>query len=104
MKLDRLMSCAFAAAAVALACGCSTTAVVARPSAVSAAPPVAVVDDATATTSLMSADLPGPAPRVGKLIGKSHGTVGALEDVGDAAKEARPSDGSRRSGAFGTTK
>src|SRR5690348_7358520 len=101
MKLNRWMSGVFAASAVALACGCSSS---------SAAPPkvaAAVIPDAVGMTELMAAQLPGPSPRVGKTTQARAGsapsdpelTVGG-DDL-DAPKESRRNDGSRRSGGFG---
>lgn len=106
MKLDRLLSGACAAVAVALAClacGCSSTATRAPNSAAQQA----ALDERTATTELMSAQLSGPAPRVGKAhlaIEEDGATAeGGAEEL-SAPKEARRSDGSRRSGHFGTSK
>lgn len=105
MKLDRLMSgvCAAAVVAVLLACGgCASSTTRAAASAAQQA----ALDEQTATTELMSAQLAGPAPKVGK----SHLAVDEDEDTSDAPddlrapKEARRSDGSRRGGHFGTSK
>ena len=94
MKLDQWIS---GACAVALACvvgGCSST-----PAPKAAAAPV--IPDAVAITELMSAQLPGPAPKVGK----THLAPTTDDDTTeDAPKEVRRNDGSRRSGGFGTTK
>ena len=113
MKLDRLMSGTFAAAAVvtlALVCGCSSS-----PAPRTTANANAAAANVSGTTNLMSAEMPGPAPRVGK----AHLVAGSLEDsdievgaTGNAAsdenargeKDARRSDGSRRGGGFGSTK
>ena len=99
MKLDHLTFAVSAVLAASLACGCSAT--------TSRAPQTASVPNVAGTTSLMSAELAGPAPRVGK----SHSTLqGADEadsfdananDDESAPKEARRSDGSHRSGSFG---
>lgn len=105
MKLVAWMSGAAAVGSLSLflvACSSSVSA----PS----APQAPVVRDVAGTTQLMSAQLSGPAPRVGK----SHLAVDAVDDtdatVSDqlgAPKEARKSnasDGTRRGGHFGTTK
>lgn len=118
MKLDRLaflqsfgLGLALVAT-VALACGCSSSAVVPGRTASSAAQERLSVEAANVagTTNLMSAQLAGPAPRVGK----SHLVVDDLanDDIEssstssdlDAPKEARRSDGSRRGGGFGSSK
>ena len=116
MKLDRLaFSQSFLGlalvATVALACGCSSPAVV--PGCTASSPardrPSVEAANVAGTTNLMSAQLAGPAPRVGK----SHLVVDDLANddiessstsVLDAPKEARPSDGSRRGGGFGSSK
>ncbi len=100
MKLERLMSGACAAAVVAslLACGCSSSSSASTKSAADQA----ALDGRTATTELMSAQVEGPAPKVGK----SH-AVGSAADEADeltAPKDARPSDGSHRAGNFGSAK
>ena len=101
MKLVHLLSGAFAVAAVALACGCSTA---------STRAPLAAnatnIPNVAGTTELMSAELPGPAPKVGKahLVVDSDDLVGSSQSDDSAPKEARRSDGSHRSGAFGTSK
>lgn len=104
MKLDRLMSGVLAAAAVALACGCNSTASLAAPAPRTAQNSVsqqqAVDPNVSGTTSLMSAELSGPAPKVG--VGKAH--LADDDDQLDAPKEARRSDGSRRGGGFGSSK
>lgn len=70
--------------------------------------PKAASASQTATTNLMSAQLPGPAPRVGKAHLASDDEIEALStnpSDENAPKEARRSDGSRRrAGSFGTTK
>ena len=111
MKLDHSMSgaCAAATLAVALACfacGCSSSAACV---ASSPAQQQAALDGRTATTQLMSAQLAGPAPRVGRAHlaveqGETGDTATDLADELNAPKEARRSDGSRRSGGFGTSK
>jgi hypothetical protein len=100
--------------AVLLACGCSSTAQPARTAC------NANVSNVAGTTSLMSAEIPGPAPKVGKahlaVDEADSDAVDATSDVNDAPshapspshalsqpKEARPSDGSRRGGGFGTS-
>ena len=101
MKLDRFVSGALAAAAVALVCGCSST-----PSAPRTAQNAGRSADATGavdpnvsgTTNLMSAEIPGPAPKVGK----AH--LANDDDDNDVPKDARRSDGSRRGGGFGSSK
>ncbi len=115
MKLDRLaFSQSFGGlalvATVALACGCSTSVSPAR--AASAAPLSAEAANIAGTTNIMSAQLAGPAPRVGKahLAGDDQAEPGDIESGStngtelDAPKEARRSDGSHRSGGFGTSK
>ena len=122
MKLDRLaFSQSFGlgvalVATVALACGCSTAAPARTASAARAEAMSAEAANLAGTTNLMSAQLAGPAPRVGK----SHLVVDDLSNEGDiesgstsaaaigsdldAPKEARRSDGSRRGGGFGSSK
>ena len=101
MKLDRLMSGAFAAAAVALACGCSSTSAISAPAKLAQATPQSELALTTGgTTSLMSAQIPGPAPKVGK----AHLAVDDELGDQDAPKDARHSDGSRRGGGFGSAK
>lgn len=110
MKLDRSMSGACAAATLAVvlacfACGCGA----ASTSAARSPAQEAALDERTATTQLMSAQLAGPAPKVGR----AHLTV-EQDEAGDPAtglaerlgapKEARRSDGSRARGHFGTSK
>lgn len=107
MKLDRWMSRALTTAAVVvaatLACGCSsttTTKTAAR------APMSNEAASVPGTTNLMSAQVPGPAPRVGKShLAIDEGVEGATDSVSDvnAPKEPRRSDGSRRGGGFGTS-
>ena len=102
MKLDRLMTCAFAAAAVALACGCSSAPSASAPvkTASAASAMDATLGTTVGTTNLMSAELSGPAPRVGK----AHLAVDDDSLDAEQPKEARRSDGSRRGGGFGTSK
>jgi len=100
MKLDRLMSGVFAAAAVALACGCSASSAPAPRTAQNSAQHGQVDPNVTGTTNIMSAELAGPAPKVG--VGKAHLTDD--DDSLDAPKEVRRSDGSRRGGGFGSSK
>ena len=117
MKLDRLaFSQSFAVglalvATVALACGCSGSVGEQRSvRTASAAPLSAEAANRAGTTNLMSAQLAGPAPRVGKshLVVDDLTNLDGIEGSGsselDAPKEARRSDGSRRSGGFGSSK
>lgn len=100
MKLDRFTSPLALAFALAFACGCSAT--TSRP----ASPQVAVASNVTGTTNLMSAELPGPAPRVGKAhlaIDEAAFDTDTTSVDESAPKEARRSDGSHRGGSFGTT-
>jgi hypothetical protein len=97
MKLVRLMSGVLAATAVALACGCSTSPAPAPRTAQNSASQVD--PNLSGTTNLMSAELAGPAPKVG--VGTAHLTN---DDQLDAPKEVRRSDGSRRGGGFGSSK
>jgi len=99
MKLDRLMSGVFAAAAVALACGCSASSAPAPRTAQNSAQQAQVDPNITGTTNIMSAELAGPAPKVGK----AH-LANDDDDSLDAPKEVRRSDGSRRGGGFGSSK
>jgi hypothetical protein len=103
MKLVRSMP-ANALAAMSLAallfCGCSAT--------TSRAPLTATasLSNVAGTTSLMSAEISGPAPRVGKshlAIDEADSDVEATSSDESAPKEARRSDGSRRGGGFGTS-
>ena len=97
-------------ASVALACGCSTSSS-SMPSVrtASAAPLSAEAANIAGTTNLMSAQLAGPAPKVGKahLAGDDFAQPGDVALGGselDVLKEARRSDGSHRSGGFGSSK
>ena len=103
MKLVRSMSGSALAAmslAALLACasGCSAT--------TSQAPRTASLSNVAGTTSLMSAEISGPAPKVGKshlAVDEADSDVdGTIADE-SAPKEARRSDGSRRGGGFGTS-
>ncbi|MDB5220100.1 MAG: hypothetical protein JWO86_8027 [Myxococcaceae bacterium] len=93
------LTCASAVAA----CGCSATA--------PAASRVATASNSNVagTTNLMSAEIPGPAPKVGKahlaIDEADSDAVDATPDANDLTqpKDARPSDGSRRGGGFGTS-
>jgi len=106
MKLDRLTSVTRSLATVGLAaafaCGCSATTS-------SQAPQTAIVSNVAGTTNLMSAELAGPAPRVGKAhstlqrVDESDFDVDANNSDESAPKEARRSDGSHRGGSFGTS-
>lgn len=84
--------------AALLFCGCSATA--------SQAPRTASLANVAGTTSLMSAEISGPAPRVGKshlAIDEADSDIDATTTSDEGApKEARRSDGSRRGGGFGT--
>ena len=119
MKLDRLTSGACAALAVAslLSSGCSPASAASPASSAAVrsadgAAQRAMLDEHAATTQLMSAQVAGPAPKVGR----SHLTApepdaddadDAVNDPTDqlgATKGARRSDGSRRGGHFGTSK
>ncbi len=99
-------------ATVALACGCGTSSMPSVRTA-SAAPLSAEAATIAGTTNLMSAKLVGPAPKVGKahLAGDDFAQPGDIESGGanggselDAPKGARRSDGSHRSGGFGSSK
>ena len=119
MKLDRLafsQSLSLGAAlvaTVALACGCSSTSSMPSVRTASAAPLSAETANIAGTTNLMSAQLAGPAPKVGKahLAGDDLTQPADLESGStstsselDGPKEARRSDGSHRSGGFGSSK
>ncbi|CAN5705671.1 hypothetical protein BH11MYX4_BH11MYX4_56860 [soil metagenome] len=99
MKLVRLMSGACAAFAVASLLGCSSSSSLAAKS----AQKPAALDERVATTELMSAQLAGPAPKVGKTHRVADDESGESDELG-APKDGRPSDGSHRSGHFGTRK
>lgn len=114
MKLDQMLFAA-CVGVVALATGCAAPAGVGAGPAKSAS--TAPVSDSVAITQLMSAQLPGPAPKVGKphLAGDDDSTLGvesgstdaidsSASDGESAPKAVRRSDGSRRHGGFGTTK
>jgi hypothetical protein len=117
MKLDRLTSArlvsslasrlvtsaivAALASTATFASGCSATTAQAPQTATGAS---LANGSVAGTTSLMSAELAAPAPRVGK----SHLAVDDAADFDvdtmnseSAPKEARRSDGSHRSGSFG---
>ncbi len=70
----------------------------------------AAVSNATGTTQLMSAQLAGPAPKVGKSHlavdpeDDSAGSAGPAADALGAPKEARRSDRTRPGGHFGSSK
>jgi hypothetical protein len=104
MKLDRLVSGAwFAAGLVALV----TTAASGDATAEARA---AAAGNVTGTTNLMSAQIPGPAPKVGKAhlaVDESDPQLDSdtpAQTDADPPKEARRSDGSRRGGGFGSSK
>jgi len=88
--------------AALLFCGCSATA-----SQPPQAPRTASLSNVAGTTSLMSAEISGPAPRVGKshlAIDEADSDIDATTTSDEGApKEARRSDGSRRGGGFGTS-
>jgi hypothetical protein len=112
MKLDRLVSGALTTAAVVVAatfaCGCSSTTTTKTACARAAHDQMSnEAASVPGTTNLMSAQIPGPAPKVGKshLAIDEDLEVGATDTSSDlnAPKQARPSDGSRRGGGFGTS-
>ena len=111
MKLERLVSgvCAAVAVASLLACGCSSSTAVAAPrarSANSAAQEQAALEGRIATTQLMSAQMAGPAPKVGKAhltVEEDTDAVDAADELG-APKQARREGRARAHGHFGTTK
>jgi hypothetical protein len=102
MKLNQMMSGACAAVVVASLLGCSSSS-----RAPMTAQSEAALDGRVATTQLMSAQLAAPAPKVGKshLVVDDEETAPAprSNELG-APKDGRPSDGSRCSGHFGSTK
>jgi len=102
MKLVRWMSGACVALAVASLLGCSNSSSLAAKS----AQKQTALDERVATTELMSAQLAGPAPKVGKshLAVDDESDDTATSDELGAPKDGRPSDGSRCSGHFGTMK
>ena len=103
-------------ATVALACGCSTSSMPGLHTARAATQEGRLSAEAAnvvGTTNLMSAQLAGPAPKVGKahLAGDDFAQSGDIESGStgsgnelDGPKEARRSDGSHRSGGFGSSK
>jgi hypothetical protein len=100
MKLDRLLSGACAAVVASLfVCGCASSTTPAN-----SAAQLAALDGRTGTTELMSAQLAGPAPKVGKAHLDVEDTASGADDELTAPKEARGSDGSRRGGNFGSSK
>ena len=101
MKLNRSVSGVLAVIAVALACGCSTTRLThALNGPLTGQNPRAVDPNLTGTTNLMSAEMAGPAPKVG--VSKAH--LSNDYDTLGSTKETRRDDGSRRGGGFGTSK
>lgn len=98
MNLDRLSLFTVACTAMALACGCGSSATAKRVEA-----PTLAASEAHATTELNFAVVPGPSPRVGKSQRDSEAVVES-EDAMDAPKEPRRTSSSRRSGGFGTWK
>jgi hypothetical protein len=123
MKLDRfafgrsfagLGGLAATLATLALASACSSSTVSPARTA-SAAPLSAEAASIPGTTNLMSAQLAGPAPKVGKAhLAVDSDARDAADDIEtgstvdsdspDSPKEARRSDGSRRGGGFGSSK
>lgn len=111
MKLGRLVSGALTTAAVVVAatfaCGCSSTSTTSTTKTACAAQMSNEAASVPGMTNLMSAQIPGPAPKVGKshLAIDEELEVGAPDTSSDlnAPKEARRSDGSRRGGGFGTS-
>lgn len=129
MKLDRFTSCApggtrllvalMSGAAMSFAavfaCGCSPTTSAQAPqtaslysvASVASVANFANVPNVAGTTNLMSAELPGPAPKVGKAhlaVDEADSDMNATNtDDESAPKEARRSDGSHRAGGFGTS-
>ena len=110
MKLDRLAAIALTAATFACG-GCASSAPQATTAAAvrydAYAVQTATVPNTVGTTNLMSAELAasaGPAPRVGKahLAIDESDAFDSTESDESAPKEARRSDGSHRSGSFGT--
>jgi hypothetical protein len=110
MKLDRFSSAAVTSAMIALLAGltafgsgCSATTAHAPQTASSTSS--ASIANVAGTTSLMSAELPAPAPKVGKshlvVDGAADFDVDSMNSDESAPKEARRSDGSHRSGSFG---
>ncbi len=97
---NRLCAITMGSFVAVLACGCSTSTSVGR------APQNAIVSNAVDTTNLMSAELAAPAPKVGKAhLAIDEADIDATTQLGldeSAPKEARRSDGSHRSGSFGT--
>ncbi len=121
MKLDRLAAIALTSALAAVfGCGCSATASNGRSAApatpatqttatiydayAAQAAQASTLPNAVGTTNLMSAELNGPAPRVGKahLAIDERDALDGTDSDENAPKEARRSDGSHRSGSFGT--
>jgi hypothetical protein len=102
MKLDRLLSGACAAVVASLlVCGCASS----TPEPANTPAKLAALDGRTGTTELMSAQLAGPAPRVGKAHLDVQEPVSEETSIElGAPKEGRGSDGSRRSGNFGSVK
>ncbi|MDB4937621.1 MAG: hypothetical protein JWP87_4593 [Labilithrix sp.] len=119
MKLDRLVSGAWFAAGLvalvttaALASGCSNSVTPAKTASgdATAEARAAAAGNVTGTTNLMSAQIPGPAPKVGKAhlaVDESDPQLDSdtpAQTDADPPKEARRSDGSRRGGGFGSSK
>jgi hypothetical protein len=107
MKLVRSMSGgAFAALSFAALLSCAGCSATTSPATSRVAASNANV---AGTTNLMSAEIPGPAPKVGKahlaIDEADSDAVDATSDANDLTqpKDARPSDGSRRGGGFGTS-
>lgn len=113
MKLNRfsaVLQVGLSAAIAALACGCSSTTTAPAVPATPADAPASASQSpagATGTTRLLSAQLPGPAPRVGKAqlaVGDDIEAAATNTSDENTPKEARRSDGSRRGGGFGASK
>lgn len=108
MKLCLMsVGCALLGLATLVVCGCSGSATCPANSAAQQAS----LDERTATTQLMSAQLTSPASKDGKsqLVGTAVDERGAenaatMTDEISAPKEPRRSDGSRRGGRFGASK
>jgi hypothetical protein len=105
MKLNCTSSIAWTAgvaAMLALASGCGSNP---SPKAPVPSDAAARADHVTGTTSLMSAQIPTTAPKVGKahLAVEDELVTPSAGGDSDAPKEARRSDCSRRGGGFGVS-
>lgn len=109
MKLDRLTSGVIAAGAALMltfASGCTPAGAPPAPRTTAGALESSRAGaNVTGTTSLMSAQMAGPAPKVGKprLAGSAAASDEDESDI-ELPKSARRSDGSRRGGGFGSSK